>query len=97
MKKFVAALMAVVLLALAGCSSVQGPSISEEVRYEGQCALGVSKGDCDVKGFSQWKVQYKGKVYYFKDEISKDSFLSDLDRLIQNADKSWEHHVEARH
>jgi YHS domain-containing protein len=97
MKKFIAALMAVVLLALAGCSSVQGPSVSEEIRYDGQCALGMAKGDCDVKGFSQWKVQYKGKIYYFKDEPSKDAFLSDIDALIQRADQSWKNHIQAHH
>ncbi|TNE98892.1 MAG: hypothetical protein EP326_09065 [Deltaproteobacteria bacterium] len=97
MKKFIAALMAMIMLVLASCSSVQGPSVSEEIRYDGQCALGMAKGDCDIKGYSQWKVQYKGKVYYFQDEVSKDSFLSDIDSLIQRADKSWESHVEARH
>jgi len=97
MKKYMAALLAVLMLGLASCSSVQGPSVSEEVRYEGQCALGMSKGDCDIKGYSQWKVKYKGKLYFFKDEISKDAFLSDLDQLIKRADQSWESHVEARH
>ncbi|MCO4794273.1 MAG: hypothetical protein KC493_11195 [Bacteriovoracaceae bacterium] len=97
MKKFIAAGLALVMLFMAGCSSIQGPSVSEEVKYDGQCALGVSKGDCNLKGFSQWKVQYKSKIYYFKDAASKDQFLGDLNALIQRADKSWEHHIEARH
>ncbi len=98
MKKFMAALMAVVLLGLAGCSGVQqGPSVSEEIRYDGQCALGMARGDCDIKGYSQWKVKYKGKIYYFQDEPSKDAFLSDIDRLIMSADKSWLKHVETHH
>lgn len=96
MKTLIAALMAGFLLFSAGCGTIQGPSVTEEVRYGGQCALGVSQGDCNLKGFSQWKVKYRGKLYFFQNEDSKDQFLSDLDKLIERADRSWENRVQAR-
>jgi YHS domain-containing protein len=57
--------------------------------YNKSCALAVSKGELHVKGSDKYKVDHKGKIYYFKSEKSKQEFLKDIDKNTQSAHNYW--------
>jgi len=91
------AFLASLLIFSQGCSTASksgdNATVTEEVQYNGQCALGVAHGDCNVKGESRWKVVYKHKVYYFASEDKKDQFMANLDTNIKKANGAWQKHL----
>ena len=90
MKKFLVFFISVLtMLSISSCSSF---TTKEKVVYDGMCAMGVSKGQCDVRGKKQYQVTYKKKTYFFYDAKARDSFISKIDRNIAKADSSWQAH-----
>lgn len=57
--------------------------------YNKSCALAVSKGDLHVKGSDKFKLERKGKVYYFKSEKAKKEFAKDIDGKTKRAHNFW--------
>ena len=50
-------------------------------------------GMCEKKkvlGNDQYKVDYKGKCYFFSSAEARDRFLSKIEQNIQKADAQWE-------
>lgn len=57
--------------------------------YEGHCAMGLCR-KVRVPGQAKYSVMYKGNKYLFSSEEARDTFLSDIDKNIERANKEWE-------
>lgn len=57
--------------------------------YEGHCAMGLCRKK-RVPGEANYSVMYKGNKYLFSSEEARDTFLSDIDKNIKNANREWE-------
>lgn len=62
----------------------------EEVRaaFDGYCPMGLCLKK-KVKGDSQYKVDYKGQVYFFSSAEARDKFVSKMDANIKKANQEW--------
>ena len=68
------------------CSKVE---VKQAVAYDGHCAMGMCEKK-KVVGTAQYKVDYKGKCYFFSSAEARDSFLAKIEQNIQKADAHWE-------
>jgi YHS domain-containing protein len=68
------------------CSKVEA---KQAVAYDGHCAMGMCEKK-KVLGSGQYKVDYKGKCYFFSSAEARDRFISKIEQNIQKSDAQWE-------
>lgn len=64
-------------------------AVKEKVAFDGHCAMGLCNKKL-VKGDSQYKLEYKGVVYYFSSAQARDTFVAKVDENIKAANGHWE-------